>query len=74
MDAVLFLRKTAHFQSVELERAEVICGFESGSRSRLWSAGGNRAGRKVDVVFWAKLGREHYCLSEPIHLGMLLRI
>jgi len=29
MDPVLFVRQAAHFQSMELERAEAICGFES---------------------------------------------
>jgi len=37
MDAVLCLREAAHFQSMELERPEAICGLESGTRSRLWS-------------------------------------
>jgi len=37
MDAVLCLREATHFQSMELERPEAICGLESGTRSRLWS-------------------------------------
>jgi hypothetical protein len=37
MDAVLCLREATHFQSMELERPEAICGLESGSRPRLWS-------------------------------------
>src|ERR1700675_2120175 len=41
MDAVLCLRETTHFQSMELERPEAICGLESGTRSRLWSTRGH---------------------------------
>jgi len=43
MDAVLCLREAAHFQSMELERPEAICGLESGIRSRLWSTRGHCA-------------------------------
>jgi len=43
MDAVLCLRETTHFQSMELERPEAICGLESGTRSRLWSTRGDCA-------------------------------
>jgi hypothetical protein len=37
MDPLLCLREATHFQSMELERSEAICGLESGTRSRLWS-------------------------------------
>jgi len=43
MDPVLFVREAAHFESMELERVEDVCGLQSSSRPRLWSTGGNRA-------------------------------
>ena len=46
MDAVLCLRAATHFQSMELERPEAICGLESGTRSRLWSTRGHCACRQ----------------------------
>jgi len=51
MDAVLCLRETTHFQSMELERPEAICGLESGTRSRLWSTRGHCAGRQEVALF-----------------------
>jgi hypothetical protein len=51
MDAVLCLREATHFQSMELERAEAICGLESGTRPRLWSTRGGCASRR-EVAFF----------------------
>jgi hypothetical protein len=50
MDALLCLPETTHFQSMELERPEAICGLESGTRSRLWSTRGHCACRQ-EVAF-----------------------
>jgi hypothetical protein len=55
MDAVLCLRETTHFQSMELERPEAICGLESGARSRLWSTRGHCAGRQEFPFFGLRL-------------------
>ena len=41
MDAVLCLWETTHFQLMELERPEAICGLESGTPLRLWSTQGH---------------------------------
>src|ERR1022692_3621713 len=55
MDAVLCLRETTHFQSMELERPEAICGLESGTRSRLWSTRGDCACRQEVAFFGLRL-------------------
>jgi len=34
MDSVLFVREAAHFESMELERVEEVCGVQSCSRPR----------------------------------------
>jgi hypothetical protein len=57
MDVVLCLRETTHFQSMELERPEAICGLESGTRSRLWSTGGDCACRQEVAFFGLRLTR-----------------
>jgi hypothetical protein len=58
MDPVLFVRQAAHFQSMELERAEAICGFESSSLSRLWGTRGDCAGSQEVAVFGLGLSRD----------------
>src|SRR5208282_1225696 len=73
MDAVLCLPETTHFQSMELERPEAICGLEPGTRSRLWSTRGDCAHRQEVAFFWLRLSGtvqswQHYngpreCLS-----------
>src|ERR1700731_4520448 len=65
MDAVLCLREATHFQSMELERPEAVCGLESGTRSRLWSTRGDCACRQ-DVAFFALrlAGTEIACLNQ----------
>jgi len=45
MDPVLFVRPTAQFQPMVLERVEDVRGFQSCSQSWLWSPRGNRARR-----------------------------
>src|SRR6202047_5478962 len=55
MDAVLCLREATHFQSMELERPEAICGLESGTRSRLWSTRGGCACRQEVAFFGLRL-------------------
>jgi len=57
MDSVLCLRETTHFQSMEFERPEAICGLESGTRSRLWSTRGDCAGRPEVAFFGLRLAR-----------------
>jgi len=42
MDSLLFVWHAAAFQSMELERAEAMRGFQSGTSSRLWPAGADR--------------------------------
>jgi hypothetical protein len=65
MDAVLCLREAAHFQSMEFERAEAICGLESGARSRLWSTRGGCACRGEVAFFGLRLaGTEIACLNQ----------
>lgn len=49
------MRQAAQFQSMELERVEAVRGFQSSSRSRLWSARGNRAGRQEVTAFGLSL-------------------
>jgi hypothetical protein len=51
MDAVLCLRETTHFQSMELARPEAVCGLESGTRSRLWTTRGDCV-CKQEVAFF----------------------
>src|ERR1700689_4100261 len=64
MDAVLCLRQATHFQSMELERPEAICGLESGTRSRLWSTRGDCACRQEVAFFGLRLaGTEITCLT-----------
>ena len=65
MDAVLCLREAIHFQSMELERPEAICGLESGIRSRLWSTRGHCACRQEVAFFVLSLaGTEIACLNQ----------
>ena len=65
MDAVLCLREATHFQSMELERPEAICGLESGTRSRLWSTRGDCACRQEVAFFGLRLaGTEIACLNQ----------
>src|SRR6266853_1420213 len=65
MDAVLCLRETAHFQSMELEQPEAICGLESGTRSRLWSTRGDCDRRQEVAFFGLRLaGTEIACLDQ----------
>ena len=65
MDAVLRLRETTHFQSMELERPEAICGLESGTRSRLWSTRGDCARRQEVAFFRLRLaGDWGVCLNQ----------
>jgi hypothetical protein len=72
MDAVLCLREATHFQSMELERPEAICGLESGTRSRLWSTRGHCACRQEAAFFGLRLaGTEIACL-EPIQFSIFL--
>jgi hypothetical protein len=72
MDAVLRLREATHFQSMELERPEAICGLESGTRSRLWSARGDCACRQDVAFFGLRLaGTEIACLN-PIQFSIFL--
>jgi hypothetical protein len=67
MDAVLCLRETTHFQSMELERPEAICGVESGTRSRLWSTRGDCACRQEVAFFGLRLaGTEIACLNHSV--------
>lgn len=64
-DAVLCLRAAPHFQSVELERPEDICGLESGTRSRLWSTRRHCAGGEEVPFFGSRLaGTEIACLNQ----------
>jgi hypothetical protein len=65
MDALLCLRETTHFQSMELERPESICGLESGTRSRLWSTRGDCAcGQEVAFFRLRLAGTEIACLNQ----------
>jgi hypothetical protein len=65
MDAVLCLREATHFQSMELERHEAICGLESGARSRLWSTRGDCACRQDLALFGLRLaGTEIACVNQ----------
>src|SRR6202521_6405401 len=65
MDPVLCLREATHFQSMELERPEAICGLESGTRLRLWSTGGDCACRQEVAFFGLRLaGTEIACLNQ----------
>src|SRR5258706_2388457 len=65
MDAVLCLREATHFQSMELERPEAICGLESGTRSRLWSTRGDCAcGQEVTFFGLRLAGTEIACLNQ----------
>jgi hypothetical protein len=65
MDAVLCLRDATHFQSMELERPEAICGLESGTRSRLWSTRGHCACRQEVALVGLRLaGTEIACLNQ----------
>jgi len=72
MDPLLCLREATHFQSMELERPEAICGLESGTRSRLWSTRGDCACRREVAFLGLRLaGTEVACLtnSVPYFLG-----
>ena len=70
MDAVLCLREATHFQSMELERPEGICGLESSTRSRLWSARGHCACRQEVTLFGLRLARTEIASSSAlIRLG-----
>jgi hypothetical protein len=75
MDAALCLRETTHFQSMELERPEAICGLESGTRSRLWSTRGHCA-CKQEVAFFGlrSAGTEVACLNQFSSVFSWLRI
>jgi hypothetical protein len=42
MDSLLFLRHAGGFQSLELERVQSMCRFQSSASSRLRTAGGDR--------------------------------
>lgn len=53
MDAVLCLQKATDFQSMELERPEAICGFDSGTHSRLWCTRGDCADRQEGALLTA---------------------
>jgi hypothetical protein len=65
MDAVLCLREATHFQSMELERPEALCGLESGTRSRLWSTRGDCVCRQEVASFGLRLaGTEIACLKQ----------
>jgi hypothetical protein len=65
MDTLLCLWEATHFQSMELERPEAICGLESGARSRLWSTRGDCAGRQEVAFFRLRLlGIEFACLNQ----------
>jgi hypothetical protein len=65
MDAVLCLRQATYFQSMELERAEAICGFESSSCSRLWPTRGSCADRQEVAFFGLRLaGTTMACLNQ----------
>jgi hypothetical protein len=65
MDAVLCLREATHFQSMELERPEALCGLESGTRSRLWSTRGDCVCRQEVAFFGLRLaGTEIACLKQ----------
>jgi hypothetical protein len=71
MDAVLCLREATHFQSMELERPEAICGIESGTRSRLWSTRGGCACRQEVAFFGLRLARTEIeiCARRPEYFG-----
>ena len=56
MDAVLYLQEATHFQSMELERPEAICGLESSTRSRLRSTRGHCVCRQEGAFFAVRLG------------------
>jgi hypothetical protein len=45
MDTLLFVRQSAHFESMDLPRLDDVCGLESSPRSWLWSSRGDRAPR-----------------------------
>src|SRR5664279_3625699 len=65
MDAVLCLRQTTQFQSMELERPEAIRGLESGTRSRLWSTRGHCACRQEVTFFGLRSdGTVVVCLNQ----------
>src|SRR5208282_2169724 len=65
MDAVLCLRETTQFQSMELERPEAIRGLESGTRSRLWCTRGDCARREEVAFFGLRFaGTEIACLNQ----------
>jgi hypothetical protein len=75
MDAVLCLREATHFQSMEFERPEAICGLESGTRSRLWSTRGHCACRQEVAFFGLRsAGTEVACLNQFSSVFSWLRI
>ena|SRR5271167_1784815 len=63
MDAVLFLRQAARFQSRALERVEDVHGLRSSAQSRLWSTRGGCAGRQEVAVFGLRLARTRLPVS-----------
>jgi hypothetical protein len=68
MDALLCLRETTHFQSMEFARPEAICGLESGTRSRLWSTGGHRVCRQEVAFFGLRLaGTQIAVMPSGVH-------
>src|ERR1700722_951910 len=65
MDTVLCLPAATHFQSMELERPEALCGLKPGTRSRLWSTRGHCACRQEVAFFGLRLaGTEIACLNQ----------
>src|SRR5258708_10253799 len=75
MDGVVWLGEATHFQSMELERTETICGLESGTRSRLWSTRGHCACRQEVTFFGLRsAGTEVACLNQFSSVFSWLRI
>jgi hypothetical protein len=66
MDPVLFLRQAADFQSMELERVEVIFGLEASSRTRFRLTGGNRGVARKLSPFGLTRGRKKVCIRASL--------
>src|ERR1039457_254786 len=65
MDTVLFLRQASDFQSMEMERVQVICGLETSPQSRLWPTRGGYACKQEVAFFGLRLaGTKMACLNQ----------
>lgn len=72
MDTVLFLRQASDFQSMEMERVEVICGLETSPQSRLWPTRGGCACKQEVAFFGLRLAGTKMACLEPIQRNVFL--